>query len=377
MSSQNDVMKEDIEMIELDQNGADSSNLVANEKMDITENPSLENNLMDREVSVESNISNETPNKISLKNTLKNIGKLLSKKSKHFIIMIDEVDLECLYDSEHLKNSELSFDFSELSNYKNINFIINLSPIPSTLTLQEMTSESLKLCSRIDFPNCKANQHFELLKKRYRNTYGILKFYNTFQENIMKKTLLSCFSDFYGIYLTTEHDVNGDIERLSVPLCSPPVQLLVVSYGEQDQPPYIYSKIQAEIFKTLKDLTLHVPDKYRNFNGKISFIAEDYGILPFEMKEVFDLLIHNNPGKEHDWQYYEKTDFIGCEADVVVYFCPKLCNDVFNMDLQIISRARRFLLIVSPRPYCYLVQAEEERKIITDACGKGWYAIHQ
>ena len=189
--------------------------------------------------------------------------------------------------------------------------------------------------------------------------------------------MLSCFSDFYGIYLTTEHDVNGDIERLSVPLCSPPVQLLVVSYGEQDQPPYIYSKIQAEIFKTLKDLTLHVPDKYRNFNGKISFIAEDYGILPFEMKEVFDLLIHNNPGKEHDWQYYEKTDFIGCEADVVVYFCPKLCNDVFNMDLQIISRARRFLLIVSPRPYCYLVQAEEERKIITDACGKGWYAIHQ
>ena len=302
---------------------------------------------------------------ISLRNPLETLGKLLSEKPYHFIIMIDEVDFDYL----DCKSEHLCFDLSELSNYNNVNFIINFSPIPSTLVTQHMTSESWKLCSKIDFPNCKDNQHFEWLKKRYRNTNGILNFNNFFQENILKKELLSCFSDFHGVYLTTEHDEICEFENLPVPLCSPPVQWLVVSHGEQDQAPDIYLKIQAEVFKTLQDLKLHEPDKNRNFNGGIAFIAEDYGILPYEMKGIFYSLMENNPGKQNDWKFYERTNFIGCEADVVVYFRPKISHDIFEMDLQIISRARRFLLIVNPRPYFRLGQVEEERKIITEACG--------
>ena len=307
----------------------------------------------------------------SLRQPLENLGDMLSKKPNHFIIMIDDVNFE------YFENSERSFDFSGLSYYENVNFIVNLSPIPSGLVTHHMTSASSKLCSRNDFPNCNINQHFEWLKKRFRHTYGILKFYNFIQEKIMKKELLSTYSDFHGVYLTTEHDENVDIENLPVPLCSPPVQWLILSYGEHDLAPKIFLNIQTEVYKTLKNLKLHKPDKDRNFNGEIAFIAEDYGILPFEMKGAFDLLIENNPKMETSWKYYEKTDFIGCEADVVVYFRPNISNDVYEIDLQIISRARRFLLIVNPTPYSRFEQVKEEIKIVTEACGKEWCSIYQ
>ena len=61
----------------------------------------------------------------------------------------------------------------------------------------------------------------------------------------------------------------------------------------------------------------------------------------------------------------------------MVYFRPNISNDVFEIDLQIISRARRFLLIVNPTPYSRLEQVKEEIKIVTEACGKEWCSIYQ
>ena len=109
-----------------------------------------------------------------LKDLLITVAEHLQKSEKKSIIMIDEIEIEdvSIATKTSHKNSVIEVDFSYLSKYTNVHFIMSLRP--TTSNIKQFTVKFIK----------EKNQHDQIFFQRHRGAKEITKFLDFWQDEL-------------------------------------------------------------------------------------------------------------------------------------------------------------------------------------------------
>ena len=240
------------------------------------------------------------------KELLTTVAKHLQNSGKTSIIMIDEIYIQ-IFDEYHneKKTSDgtplFDLDFSYLSEYTKVHFIINLCP-----SIFDTSSNNFQ----VQLLHQEKNQYAHLFSQRHRNAEEIKKFLDFLQAEFLGRTGYCKIED------------NEYVGKESLP------------HTFENCPGVIWVPVNNDqqaldtVENTLKDL-------YKNNN------EPSIAILYDREKELAEKLIERN----EKWSGpHDEHNFNGAEADVVVFFTG---YDQNEGRLQACARARRLLIIVT------------------------------
>ena len=271
----------------------------------------------------------------SVKSVLMTIGEVMEKYNKKVIIMIDELSIEhsCIKSS---RNYEANF--SCLSQYKNVHFIICLRPHVTIYTYEGIDFELI-------MPNKQQNQLYKTLKLRHRNNHMILKFLRFWQhQNFAKFLRDDGLTRAWVINPRITHETILDSKYLPPLLQGMEHGVIWIDITSLNKTKS-FTSIVSEIFQNLPEIP-SVAIIYHGTADLLSTLCTDEFKIAKKLKET-------NKGFLGP---YQEIDFNGKEAEVIIYV-----SQPQDIELHALSRARRLLILVTP---IYLYKDE---KILNEA----------
>ena len=239
------------------------------------------------------------------------ICEALNNSQKKFIIMLDEVSLNLTCKKTTEKNKETyAVNFSYLEHFTNVHIVLCMNPSGYIVKNFNLT-----------YPKRNKQQHYHVLKSRYRNTRPILEFLREFQKNDPDRR-------FNG-YPSIQYEKVLKKESLP-PVLDPPgygVIWIPCGFGNDAE-----EKTLQEVRKVLLDL--------KDEQASVSILYHD----PLEGKSNSKILAQKlfNGTTLKSWRGpHGALGFNGAESSVIVYFVDGY------LDIQAMSRARQLLIIVS------------------------------
>ena len=250
------------------------------------------------------------------------IGEIMNNRGKKIIIMIDELSIEhsCIKSSTNYEAN-----FSYLSQYKNVHYVICLRPHVTTCTYQKLDFDLI-------LPKEQQNQIYKMLTFRHRNNQMILDFLRFWQQHNFAK-----FPRDDG--LTCAWVINPSIanEKIFNSEHLPPLLegmdhgVIWINIPSLDKIEFLTSKV-TEIFQKIQEIP-SVVVIYHGTADLLSTLCTDEYKIAKKVKEINKAFL--GP--------YKEIDFNGKEAEVIIYV-----SQTFDIEIHALSRARRLLILITP-----------------------------
>ena len=234
------------------------------------------------------------------------IADILNKGKKKVIILVDELFIPWTCKAPTTKEGRKSYevDFTYLSQYKNVHFILCLNPMDFQPPLYGKEYE-------LNLPEEQQDQLYKILVQRHRNAKMILEFLRFWQEKVQ----------FHYQSITNEQILES--ESLPPLLEGAGHGVIWIRLKNDFKKKFAVERVN-EIFCQLKG----IPSVVILHNGEVA--SSD---LAKEIKERNENIL----GLHHEVQ------FNGKEAEVIVY----ISSDEYGLLLQSMSRARQLLIIIT------------------------------